>query len=74
MKAEIVQVTCQHSQEYGPRYAALAIILEDESKLLLRLPMWQYDPLRSQVVLQRIANAVNEHCENAVETHSGGKK
>lgn len=59
MKAEIVHVKCQHSQEYGERYAALAIILEDESKLLLRVPMYQYDPESTPVVYQRIVDAIN---------------
>jgi hypothetical protein len=59
MKAEIVQVKCQHVQEYGPTYAGMAVILEDESKLLLRVPMWQYDAQNTAKVLQRIADAIN---------------
>lgn len=59
MQAELVQVRCQHLQEYGEQYTALAVIQSDGSKFLLRLPMWQYDHEKSPMLLQRIVDAVN---------------
>lgn len=59
MKAEVVQVKCQHAQEYGERYAGLAIVQENEQKVLLRVPMWQYDPEQTPALLAWIAEAIN---------------
>ena len=72
MKAEIVQVKCQHLQDYGKMYFALAIILEDDSKILLRVPMWQYDHKTTRETLAEIETAVNrqqiEQVGNALDT------
>lgn len=59
MQAEVVQVKCQHVQEYGDHYAGLAITQSDGSKVLLRVPMWQYDSQTTPRLLGVLAKAIN---------------